>query len=73
MSLSASPVVYKTAAITTIVMIKIITFNMIIIHVHDNTWYSKKQNTILVKKIISLNVYVVVYMYPTNAIIAKKN
>ena len=42
MSLSASPIVYKTAAITTIVMIKIITFNMIIIHVHDNTWYSKK-------------------------------
>ena len=34
MSLSASPVVYKSAAITTIVMIKIITFNMIIIHVH---------------------------------------
>lgn len=64
MSLSASPVVYKTAAITTIVMIKIITFNMIIIHVHDNTWYSKKTE---------YNVHVVVYMYPTNAIIAKKN
>ena len=33
----------------------------------------KKQNTILVKKRMSLNVHVVVYMYPTNAIIAKKN
>ena len=33
---------------------------------------SKKQNTILVKKRISLNVHVVVYMYSTNAIMAKK-
>ena len=32
----------------------------------------KKQNTILIKKRISLNVHVVVYMYPTKAIIAKK-
>ena len=32
----------------------------------------KKQNTILVKKRISLSVHVVVYMYSTNAIMAKK-